>query len=155
MIDTQEIHSLLSSESNSCSNIFNCENVSYLRRLLRIWYVFKFIQISMLRIIYSEGPVIYELIANKLGKSQFGLFLDNERVWRWRWWLVNAKIPQSITHPVLLNAKHYLTSLIVQECLDTTKQNITKILIKLWSRMWIKIKNSLSQCGLSRGEFCF
>ena len=133
MNDTQEIHSLLSSESNSCNNIFNCENVSYLRRLLRIWYVFKFILISISRIIYSEGPVIYELTANKLGKSQFGLFLDDERVWKYRWWLVNANIPQWTKYPVLLNPKHNLTSLIVTECLETIKHGgIIETLTKYW-----------------------
>ena len=47
----QETHNLLSSESNSFNDVFNCEICSSLRKLLRVTgYVFKFIQTLMSRI---------------------------------------------------------------------------------------------------------
>ena len=58
MKGTQDTHNLLSSESNSCNGIFNCEICSSLRKLLRVTgYVFKFIQTLRSRIKKPNGLI--------------------------------------------------------------------------------------------------
>ena len=52
--------------------------------------------------------------------------------------LVNADIPESTKHPVLLKTKHHLTLLIVRECHETVKHSgVKERLTKLLSRFWI------------------
>ena len=70
MKGTQETHNLLSSESNSCNGIFNCEICSSLRKLLRVTgYVFKFIQTLRSRIKNPDGLINCELTADDMAKS--------------------------------------------------------------------------------------
>ena len=71
-------------------------------------------------------------------RLQFELILDDEGVARYEGRLVNADIPQSTKHPVLLNVKHHFTLLIIRECHETIKHGDVKVtLTELKSRFWI------------------
>ena len=56
-------------------------------------------------------------------KLQFGLFLDENGVWRCGGRLQNAKLPFSTMHPILLDRFHQLTRLIVRSVHATVVSN--------------------------------
>ena len=65
-------------------------------------------------------------------KKQFGLFLDDGDVWRCGGRLVNADIPYSTKHQILLHKNYYMTSLIVQSAHkrvghDGVRQTLTEL----------------------------
>ena len=69
---------------------------------------------------------------------QFGLFLDNNGVWRCGGRLTKADLPFTTKHPLLLDQRHHLTTLIVREAHERVQHNgVKETLTELRSKYWI------------------
>jgi hypothetical protein len=148
----REVLGLLAVEKFGLSQIINVENYSGVNRLYRITaYILKFIQ-KLKRLspedsaLKCQSEILWikecqkSLVTDvkfKVWKTQFGLFLDSSQVWRCGGRLVEADLPYSTRHPILLPRKHRLTSLIVnwahaRVMHDGVKETLTKIRSKYW-----------------------
>jgi len=67
-------------------------------------------------------------------KVQFGLFQDEHGLWRCRGRLHNADVLFTSKHPLLLDKKHHLTSLIVSKAHRGVQHNGVK---EVCSKYWI------------------
>jgi len=47
--------------------------------------------------------------------KKFGVYLDDEGLWRCRGRLENADLPIAVRHPVLLPKHHFLSALVIRE----------------------------------------
>lgn len=89
-------------------------------------------------------------------QQQFGLFSDDEGVWRCGGRLTRAELPFSTRHPVLLDQRHHLTTLIVRNAHCRVKHNgVKETLTELRSGYWIIrgrsfVRKVLRQCVLCR-----
>lgn len=71
-------------------------------------------------------------------KKQFGLFLDNDGIWRCRGRIANADVPYSTKYPVMLHSDHHLTKLFVESAHQRVCHNgVRETLTELRSRFWI------------------
>ena len=59
-------------------------------------------------------------------RAQFGLFQDKSGLWRFRGRLQNVDLPIFAKHPVLLDRKHHLTRLIINEAHQRVQHNRVK-----------------------------
>ena len=134
-------------ESNGLSLIVKCENVSVLRPLIRVTaFGLKFASQIKAKTRKSDTSVSSEITVTDLAeaetcrikeseclivkernfenwKRQFGLFLDRAGVWRCKGRLANANTPYSTKYPILLDTKHHLTTLIVNDCHQRVMHN--------------------------------
>ena len=158
----QGAHSMLSCEHDVYGPIIESERFSSFRKLLRVTaFTFKFIDLLKFKPRYHGEPVNPQLTAADLVNSQvywvkasqkpllddekfstwkvqFGLFLDDDGIWRCRGQLGNADILQSTKYPILLNQSHHVTLLIVHECHEILKHGgVKETLTELCSRFWI------------------
>ena len=77
-------------------------------------------------------------------KLQFHLLKDEKKLWRCGGRLLNANIPFSSKHPILLPKEHDLTPLIVQAAHHRVLHNgLKETLSELWSKYWITQGRSL------------
>ena len=74
----------------------------------------------------------------ELWKTQFGLSLDENKLWRCTGRLTNAKVPYTTRHPIILHRNDHITMLIVKEAHERVQHNGTKeTLTEVRSKYWI------------------
>ena len=156
--------------------ILQCEEFSILRRLLIVSsYVIQFVDKLITRrsnIAHNRGTEYYltraeiywitviqrSLLQSKsfgMWKHQFGVFVDNEGIWRCCGRLGNADIPDSSKYPILLDAKHHVTALIVKACHEKVLHGgVKSTLTELRSRYWAVKGRSLVKKILHRCVIC-
>ena len=89
-------------------------------------------------------------------KRQFGMFVDNEGLWRCKGRLSEADITEFAKYPILLDASHHITALIVKSCHEKVLHGGMKdTLTELRSRFWIVrgrqvVKKLLFHCVICR-----
>ena len=87
---------------------------------------------------------------------QFGLFKDQNRLWRCGGRLENAGVPQTAKHPIFLLKNHHLTELIVSECHSRVMHSgVAATLTELRSKYWVVkgrqlVKRILHKCVTCR-----
>lgn len=85
-------------------------------------------------------------------KGQFGLFVDEEGVWRCGGRLSKAEIPYGVKHPILLPRQHHLTTLVVRRAhLRVLHNGVKETLTEVRSKFWIVkgrafVKKCIHQC---------
>ena len=71
-------------------------------------------------------------------KKQFGLFQDDDAIWRCQGRISKADIPFSAKHPIMLHKSHYLTKLFIVQAHQRVFHNgVKETLTELRSRFWI------------------
>ena len=70
-------------------------------------------------------------------KGQFGLFLDDNGIWKCVGRLSKAELPYSVKYPILLPRQHHLTTLVVRRVPSRVlhngvKETVTKVRSKFW-----------------------
>ena len=169
--DKCAVHSLLTTDvPTGLRQIMKCDDFSTLSRLCRVTaYVLRFVKAlkSSIQISVTDVSSILSLNATEISeaeklwiiesqilfakdnnfvtwKKQFGLFLDDGDVWRCGGRLVNADIPYSTKHPILLHKNHYVTTLIVKNAHKRVGHDgVREILMVLRSKYWIVKGRSL------------
>jgi hypothetical protein len=167
------VHNLLTTPPRSISHLIDCECFSTTHRLYRVTaYVLKFLRILRKEVQSPELTVqdlteaermwILEsqssMMEDKnfpMWKVQFGLFKDDDQIWRCGGRLHNADLPFSAKHPVLLNKKHYFTSLIVRNAHQRVQHNgVKETLTEIRARYWIIGGRSLVRLLIHRCVVC-
>ena len=170
---------LTGSSSPTVSAIIECKRFSRLERLLSITaLVLRFIRklkskerepglvptdISANDIFKAEELWIRDIqmkvTANakfKDWKGEFGVFSDPSGILRCGGRLGNAELSESQKHPVLLDASHHVTSLVIRACHERVHHNgVKETLTELRSRFWIVrgrqvVKKILHGCTICR-----
>ena len=168
---------------NDTSAIISCRDYSNLGRLVRVTaYVLKFI--NLLR--RSKSPDLQQSNQNdevltasdldtaltywlkelqstlpqsqsfQIWSHQFGLYKDQNGLWRCGGRLGNAGVPQDAKHPIFLPKNHYLTELIVRECRARVMHSgVAATLTELRSKYWVVnsrqlVKRILYKCVTCR-----
>lgn len=154
--------------------ILECENFSSLKRLLRITsQVIKYVDTLKLKLgntVQRSSDEADNLVRAErywikvsqqqfmmmkefhVWKNQFGLYLDNDGVWRCKGRLGNANIPEAVKHPILLSPKHHFTLLVVQQChAKVMHGGLKETLTEIRSRYWLVkgrqfIRKVIHQC---------
>ena len=180
--DKCEVHSLLTTDvPMGLGQIMKCENFSTFSRLCRVTaYVLRFVKAMKSRIQSSitDVPSALSLGVTEISeaerlwiiesqvlltkdtnfdswKKQFGLFLDDANVWRCGGRLVNADIPYSTKHPILLHKNHYVTTLIVQNAHKRVGHDgVRETLTELRSKYWVVKGRSLVKSLIHRCQMC-
>ena len=86
--------------------------------------------------------------------KQFGLFVDDEGVWRCKGRIGHADPPYSVKYPILLHRDHHLTVLYALKSHQRVLHNGAKeTLMELRSRFWIVkgrrlVKRILHSCAV-------
>ena len=138
---------LIKDNSNSISNIMRCQDYSSLERLLIVTaYVLKFVKLLKSKLNKSQDPVITNislkdvdearktwvqemqtsLLSNNKFESQtrqLDPYCDKESVWRCGGRLTHANIPVYTQHPIILDKRHHLATLIVKDCHNKVGHN--------------------------------
>ena len=176
------IHALLSTESqpNHCTGIEDliaCENFSSRTKLLRVTaYVLRAASLfkskgasdcqgmptahdldtaEKLWIMHLQNGLVQQKNFSDL-KGQFGLFLDDEKLWRCGGRLQNADIPYATKHPLLLPRQHPFTLLLVRDAHSRVLHNgVKETLNELRSKYWIikgrpLVKQIIRACTICR-----
>ena len=178
---TPKALSLLIDGSQSADPILDCEKYSSLQKLLRVTaLVFKFVQVLQSKVkptdteavnpkitledmqeatIYWIQKLQIPLWGDKCFQSwevQFGLYKDEMGLLRCRGRLGNAYLPYFTKHPILLNANHHITELIVRHChLSVKHGGVKETLTELRSSYWVVrgrnfVRRLLRQCVVCR-----
>ncbi len=88
-------------------------------------------------------------------QGQFGLFKDDKQIWRCGGRLQNASLPFSARHPILLNKRHHLTSLIVHSAHKRVQHNgVKETLTEIRAKYWIIGGRSLVKSLIHRCFTC-
>ena len=88
-------------------------------------------------------------------KKQFGVYLDDEGLWRCRGRLENAALPIAARHPVLLPKHHSLTVLVIREAHERLMHDgVRETLAEIRSKYWINQRRQVVQQVLSRCVIC-
>ncbi len=149
-------------ESRGVGQIINCSNYSTLRRLLRTTaIVMKFVKLlrrgrtesvdaspstqvnaediqraETLWMKAAQASLVHE---REFGvwETQFGLFRDDDGVWRCGGRLANANLPFTTKHPALLDRRHVFTTLVVKDAHERvfhngTKETLTQVRTQYW-----------------------
>lgn len=142
--------------------IIPCENYSHLRRLLKVTaYVLKFIKLlrklprpnvhpvdsdltteevdsALVYWLKSSQSILPQMEQFRVWSQQFGLFRDDNGLWRCGGRLGNSELHQEAKHPVFLGKTHHLTTLIVRECHERVMHSgVNATLTELRSRYWV------------------
>ena len=181
---TKEREKLTLNMHASCEpDVIRCQDYSDLKRLLRVTsIVLKFIKAlkasrkSALRLSSEvdivvtsediEAALVHWVRVSQLSltrmlkfpiwKQQFGLFQDDQGLWRCQGRLANSDVAVTAKYPMLLNKTHHLTHLIVWDCHERVMHSGVKAtLAELRSRYWIVggrqlVKKILHSCVLCR-----
>ena len=177
-MDKNSVHGLLTiKEASGLRQIMNCEDFSTLDRLLQVTaQVLRFCCIlqrkllqettdtfeadetaraEMLWIIESQAPLLRDKNFDNW-KKQFGLFIDDNGIWRCRGRIANADNPYSTKYPIFLHRDHHLTRLFVLNAHQRVFHNgLRETLTELRSRFWIlkgrsTVKQILHHCTTCR-----
>ena len=175
-------HSLLNSnQSIDLAEVVDCEKYSKWSRLLRVTaYVFRFVQIikskingqnvvmpgelTSVEIVKADScwllTVQQALVKDKafsMWRKQFGLYLDDENLWRCRGRLENSDLLIAAKHPPVLLPKHHpLTVLVIREAHERVMHNgFKETLAEIRTRYWILqgrqvVRQVLSKCVICR-----
>ena len=88
-------------------------------------------------------------------KQQFGLFADDNGIWRCGGRLTKTDLPFATKHPVLLDQRHHLATLIVRDAHSRVKHNgVKETLAELRSKYWIIRGRSFVRKMLHRCVVC-
>ena len=146
---------------NSLSNVINCKDYNSLDRLLRVTaIVFKFVNLLKSRVKLGEPTTIAELTITDIelaqvlwikelqsemkGNEKFeswnrdlNLLADEDGILRCKGRLSNSNLSYSAKFPILLDAAHHLTTLIVWSCHGRVmhggvKETLTELRSKFW-----------------------
>ena len=118
---TRVSHKLLvNSNPTSIGNIVQCQNFSSLERLLTITaYVLKFVELLRSKLKKSPRAVSSEVTLKDTEKAHTIWMrcpcCDKDGVWRCWGRLSHANISVSTRHPILLNKRHHLATLLVRD----------------------------------------
>ena len=88
--------------------------------------------------------------------EEFGLFSDENGVWRCGGRLSKAEIPYGVKHPILLPRQHHLTTLVVRRAhLRVLHNGVKETLTEVRSKFWIVkgrafVKMCIHQCVVCR-----
>ena len=139
---------------NSLSNIINCKDCSSLDRLLRVTaIVLKFIKMLKSRVKGEHPPITADVTTSDIELAQIlwikelqdqmevtekfrswnrdlNLFTDGNGLLRCKGRLSNSDLPYSARFPILLDAAHYFTTLIVMQ--GGVKETLTELRSKFW-----------------------
>ena len=149
-------HSLLTQQTVGVGLVIDCERFSNTNKLYRVTaLVLKFIQLLKRRVASSEltrqdltraeeswvresQKALLHGEKFPTWKTQFGLFQDERELWRCGGRLQNADLPYSAKHPILLNRKHHLTVLVIQDAHRRVHHNgVRETLTEVRSKFWI------------------
>ncbi|XP_028414079.1 uncharacterized protein LOC114537147 [Dendronephthya gigantea] len=153
---------LVHGSEDSISNVISCRDYSTLGRLLRVTaVVLKFIKLlkskvrqedlstnsEVTRVDIELAQVLWikelqvKLKVNEKFKEwnrDLGLFTDESGVVRCKGRLSNSNFPYSAKYPILLDTAHYLTTLIIRDCLARVMHGGVKAtLTELRSKFWL------------------
>ena len=71
-------------------------------------------------------------------KHQFGLFQDEQKLWKYGGRRSNSSLPPSAQNPILLDSKHHLTSLLIWDAHKRVLHNgVRETLSELRSTYWV------------------
>ena len=88
-------------------------------------------------------------------KDQFGLFLDDNGLWRCGGRLGNTALPYTTKHPVLLPRRHPVTSLIIWDTHKRVQHNgVKETLTEIRTKYWITKARSLVRSIISHFVVC-
>ena len=155
----QGIYNLLTHASARLDDAIKCEDISTLKRLLKVMaLVMKFVALlrsrakgeEMTAMISTVDIANAELSWIKLSQTfvhdekfnvhyqQLAVFCDKDGVWRCKGRLHHADLPESSKHPILLDKSNYFTTLIVRDChARVMHSGVKATLTELRSRFWI------------------
>ncbi len=180
--DRKSAHSMLVTETPAgLGRIMACENYSTLPRLLRV--TARLLRIVKVHRRKNRPDLALEPITPSLGleeiseaerlwiiesqlmltkdsnfdiwKKQFGLFLDENGIWRCGGRLSNTNLPFSTKHPILLHRNHHLTILIVKSAhARVLHDGVKETLTELRARYWIVKGRSLVRSVILRCILC-
>ena len=138
-------HGLITADANpSIDQVIDCTGYNSLSRLLHVTsFVLKFCH-SLLRKVHhssatnndflTEAEVLWIQVSQRSlpnrrrfpqWKTQFDLFVVEDKLWHCRGRLQNTNLPWSTIHPILLDEDHHLTTLIIMHC--GTKATLTEL----------------------------
>ena len=158
--DKLKVLNLLNTDGPSLSRIIDCSSYSSVQKLLRVTaYVMKFIEAvkkssdttERVSILSAEDLHKAELLCIKEAqkvlvsdrsfsrlKTQFGLFRDEDEVWRCGGRLANADISFEEKHPILVPRNHHFALLIVQRVhARVYHHGVNETLTEVRSKYWI------------------
>lgn len=173
--ECKSTHNILNpSQMLSVSVVIDCECYSTIHKLYRVTaYVLKFIDLLRKRV-GSANLTIRDLHLSETlwiqdcqrqlerdkhfpeWQVQFGLFKDEDRLWRCGGRLHNADLPFATKHPVLLDRHHYVTLLIVRSAhLRVQHNGVNETLAEVRMKFWIiggrsLVKKFIHQCVVCR-----
>ena len=173
-VGDKKTHTLLTGEVACLDKVIRCKEHSSLSRLTSVTsYVIKFVRALKRAISRSPDALNVEELPTaevlwiresqrqlKEDKhfttwtKQFGLFRDENQIWRCGGRLHHANIPLSTKHPILLPREHPLTSLIVRRAHERVFHNGTKeTLTEVRSAYWIikgrsLVRKLIHQCTI-------
>ncbi|XP_028397211.1 uncharacterized protein LOC114521021 [Dendronephthya gigantea] len=166
--------------TRALNNIIKIEDFGSLARLLHVTaYVLRFVRETKAAVTGDGKPVEPTLTAEEIEsakllwvremqrhlpekrefdqlKAQFGLYTDDEGIWRCGGRLERANLPPSTRHPILLDKDHYLASLIVYSSHRRVMHNgVKETLTEIRSQYWIVrgrqfVRKLLGRCSICR-----
>lgn len=177
----RNVHTLLSGSSTvSLGSVIQCQDYSSLRRLLTVTaYVLKFVHTLKEAVKKNCNSGGLSIDAQDLSKAemmwlresqqqlvkdshfpiwtkQFGLYSDEEGIWRCGGRLDRADISPAAKHPIILPRGHHLTALIVRRAHERVCHNgIKETLTEVRARFWIikgrsLVRKLIHQCTICR-----
>ena len=176
---------LVNVDATAVDNIIDCKDYSNLKRLLRVTaYVLRFVQALKARLCNSNQVPANELSSEELAAAealwirdvqaavrrnpkypdwsrQLDLFTDATGMLRCEGRLENAELPSDTKNPILLDAGHHVTTLIVMESHRRVmhcgvKATLTQIRARFWivrGRQFVrKILHRCTTCRRLEGQ---
>ena len=153
---SNKLHSLLTCEISGNGCMIDSERFSTTHKLYRVTaYILKFVQLLKKQVTSPKLTCQDLTLAEELWiresqvdvqqdkrfptwKTQFGLFQDGRGLWRCGGRLQNADLPYSAKHPILLNKKHHLTTLVIRDAHRRVHHNgVRETLTEVRSKFWI------------------
>ena len=177
---SRTVNLIVNTTPQTLSNIINIENFGTLDRLVRVTaYVLRFVKILKAKTRKSDLDVEPSLTVNEIResrelwikemqrklpeknqfeqwKAEFGLYTDEQDIWRCKGRLEKANLPQSAKHPILVDKEHYFASLIVYDSHRRVMHNgVKETLTDIRSQYWIVrgrqfVRKLIGRCSICR-----
>ena len=166
-------HVLLTQVTTDLECVIECDRFSSSTKLYRVTaLVLKFIQMLQRKVdspeltgadlVKAEEIWIQEaqkMLAEEkkfpVLKKEFGLFLDERKLWRCGGRLQNADLPYAAKHPILLSKTHHLTRLLIREAHIRVQHNgVRETLTEVRSKFWIICGRSVVRMVIHKCVTC-
>ena len=167
------VHNLLTTQASTISQLINTERFSTLQKLYRTTaYALKFTRLlrkeatspelipadlaEAERLWVTEAQIsMMEDSRFPKWREQFGLFRDDQQIWRCGGRLHNADLSFSAKHPMILPRKHALSALIVQGAHRRVQHNgVKETLTEVRAKFWIIGGRILARSTISKCVIC-